>query len=70
VRDATAVGAALLAGLEIGTWSSWDDIAATWRPTRTVHPDAGYDRDGQRAQWHKAVERAKAWYGDLSALNF
>jgi len=70
VRDATAVGAALLAGLEIGMWSSWDDIAATWRPTKVVEPTEGCDRDTQRAQWHSAIDRAKGWYGDLSALNF
>lgn len=70
VRDATAVGAALLAGLEIGTWSSWDDIAATWRPTRRVEPTEGYDRDDARARWHRAIERAKAWYPELTSLDF
>ena len=70
VRDATAVGAALLAGLETGMWTSWEDIAATWRPTKVVEPTPGFDRDGQRAQWHRAIERAKGWYGDLSALDF
>ena len=61
VRDATAVGAALLAGLEIGMWSSWDDIAATWRPTRSSSRRADFDRDGQRAQWapgHRPGARA------------
>ncbi|MFN8053645.1 MAG: FGGY-family carbohydrate kinase [Acidimicrobiales bacterium] len=70
VRDATAVGAALLAGLEIGMWDSWADIAATWRPTSVVEPRADVDRDAQRAQWARAVERAKGWYPELSALDF
>ena len=38
VREATTLGAAFLAGLAIGTWSGWDDIAATWRPRSTVEP--------------------------------
>src|SRR6185503_9528954 len=36
VVEATARGAALLAGLADGTWASWDDVAALWRPERTV----------------------------------
>lgn len=70
VRDATAVGAALLAGLEVGTWSSWDDIAATWRPTTTVEPEPAFDRDGARGVWVRAVERSRAWYPELSGLDF
>ena len=38
VKEATTLGAAFLAGLAVGTWSGWDDIAATWRPRRTVEP--------------------------------
>jgi glycerol kinase len=47
----------------------WDDIAATWRADQGRRSDAeGYDRDGQRAQWHAAIDRAAGWYGELSAL--
>ncbi len=70
VRDATAVGAALLAGLETGMWSSWGEIADTWRPTQVVGPSGSFDRDTARAQWARAVDRAKGWHGDLSALDF
>lgn len=70
VRDATAVGAALLAGLEIGTWTTWDEIADTWRPTRVVEPDADFDRDASRGQWKRAIERSKGWYAELTALDF
>ena len=31
-REATTLGAAFLAGLAVGTWAGWDDIAATWCP--------------------------------------
>ncbi len=66
VPEATTLGAAYLAGLEVGTWGGWDDIAAAWAPERTVEPGAPLDR----AQWASAVERARGWFGDLSALDF
>jgi glycerol kinase len=66
VKEATSLGAAFLAGLELGTWSSWDDIAATWQPSRVVEPVGSFDR----AEWDRAVERVGGWFGDLSALDF
>jgi glycerol kinase len=64
--EATTVGAAHLAGLEVGSWSSFDDIAAAWRPHQVVEPGEPLDRD----QWARAVERASGWIPDLSALDF
>ncbi|MDZ7733992.1 MAG: FGGY family carbohydrate kinase [Acidimicrobiia bacterium] len=34
VTEATTLGAALLAGLATDAWGGWDDVAATWRPSR------------------------------------
>ncbi len=70
VRDATALGAAFLAGLAIGTWPDWNAIAATWRPTRIVEPRPDFDRAAARKQWASAIERARGWYADLSGLDF
>jgi len=66
VSEATALGAGFLAGLAVGTWGSWDDIAATWSPARLVEPGEPTDRE----RWSDAVRRAGHWYGDLSALDF
>ncbi len=59
VGETTALGAAFLAGLGTGVWSSLAEIAATWRLDRRFEPgardDAGY------ARWQRAVERAKGW---------
>lgn len=66
VVEATTLGAAFLAGLEIGTWGGWDDIAATWQPTDQVDPGEPLDRE----KWAKALDRAKAWYPELSSLDF
>jgi glycerol kinase len=64
--EATTRGAGFLAGLATGTWSSDDDIAATWRPARTVEPGAPTDR----ARWQEACRRAGAWFPELSSLDF
>ena len=66
VTEATALGAGFLAGLAVGTWNSWDEIAATWQPAHAVEPGPATDRD----RWREAVSRASEWYGDLSALDF
>jgi glycerol kinase len=66
LTEATTLGAAYLAGLAVGVWGSLDDIADAWRPRVTVEPTAQLDRE----QWARAVERAKGWIPDLSALDF
>ncbi|WP_334142531.1 FGGY family carbohydrate kinase [Rhabdothermincola sp.] len=66
VVEATTLGAALLAGLSTGAWGSWDDVAGTWQPREVVEPAGTLDRD----RWREAVERAKGWHADLSALDF
>lgn len=66
VLEATALGAAFLAGLAVGTWSNWDDIAATWKPVHTVEPNG----DAHRERWAVAIERASGWHGDLSNFDF
>lgn len=66
VVEATTLGAGLLAGLAIGTWGSWDDLAATWSPAARVEPVGPANRE----RWASAVERAAGWIGDLSSLDF
>jgi glycerol kinase len=66
IPEATTLGAAFLAGLAVGTWAGFDDIAAAWRPSRIVTPARVLDRD----RWRAAVERARAWLPELSALDF
>lgn len=66
VLEATTLGAAFLAGLAVGTWSSLVEAASTWRPATVVDPQ----RETDRAQWQEAVKRASAWIPDLSALEF
>ncbi|HEX4979284.1 MAG TPA: FGGY-family carbohydrate kinase [Acidimicrobiales bacterium] len=64
--EATTLGAAYLAGLATGVWESEDAIAAKWSPRRVVEPARVADRD----RWRAAVERARSWIPDLTALDF
>ncbi len=62
VTETTALGAAYLAGLATGFWSSQDEIARQWAIEKTFEPRMPTDqRDTLYAGWKRAVERAKAW---------
>ena len=60
--ETTALGAAFLAGLGAGVWSSTDDLRETWALDRRFEPAADRGRaDAAHEKWRDAVERAKAW---------
>jgi glycerol kinase len=59
VAETTALGAAFLAGLATGMWSSPAELAASWRLDRRFEPGA---RDEEAyAQWRRAVQRSRGW---------
>jgi glycerol kinase len=61
-RDTAAVGAALLAGLAEGVWSSVEEIAGLWQPEATFEPRAPQSVvDDRHATWRRAVERSRRW---------
>jgi glycerol kinase len=62
VHQTTALGAAYLAGLATGFWTSLDALRANWHVDRTFEPqwpeakrEAGYHG------WRRAVDRSRAW---------
>jgi glycerol kinase len=62
VTETTALGAAYLAGLAVGFWSSAAEIAGQWRVERRFEPSmARPDAERLRARWREAVSRAKHW---------
>jgi len=63
IVDTTGLGAAFLAGLGTGVWSSQQEIAATWALERRFEPAQGTRKaaDAAYGQWLKAVERSKGW---------
>jgi glycerol kinase len=64
--EATAAGAGLLAELGTGARVDLESAADGWEPTATIEPAGPARRD----EWHAAVDRAKAWYPDLTAIDF
>lgn len=63
--ETTALGAAYLAGLGTGVWSSPDEITAKWRAAATFEPSKSRDEaDSLYEGWKKALERSKAWKDD------
>ena len=62
VRETTALGAAYLAGLAEGVWSSTDEVAGLWREEATFTPRAPQSVvDSRHATWRRAVERSRRW---------
>ncbi|WP_017622297.1 FGGY family carbohydrate kinase, partial [Nocardiopsis chromatogenes] len=59
VQETTALGAAFLAGLGTGVWSSTDELERTWNLDRRFEP--GERDDAQYRRWRTAVERSKGW---------
>jgi glycerol kinase len=64
VTETTALGAAYLAGLAVGFWSSLAEVSANWQVGRRFEPGMGRDEAaGRMRSWARAVERAKGWAG-------
>ncbi len=67
--EATTLGAAFLAGVSVGMWSSLAEAAALVAPLQVVEPTET-NTSAVRAQWHEAISRSRGWIPELSALDF
>ena len=56
VTETTALGAAYLAGLAVGYWSSLEEIKAQWQVERVFRP-SGADMAPAKAAWADAINR-------------
>ena len=61
VLETTGLGAAFLAGLGCGTWSSTEELASTWRAGRRFDPQERSPEATTYATWRRAVDRSKGW---------
>jgi glycerol kinase len=60
--EATAMGAAYLAGLAVGYWPDRTAISRQWQVGRTFKPQISpVQREEKRAAWHKALQRSLDW---------
>ena len=62
--ESTALGAATVAGLAEGVWSSLGELAALWQPERTFVPQLAPElADATYAVWRRVVEKSMGWAG-------
>jgi glycerol kinase len=61
MTESTALGAAFLAGLGAGVWSSVDELRSSWQLDREFSPREGERDSAAHAQWGRAVERSRGW---------
>ncbi len=59
--EATAFGAAWLAGLATGVWESEEEVAALWSAGATFSPDADADTGDRRRRWSAAVAAVRGF---------
>ena len=60
--ETTAMGAAYLAGLAVGFWSSPDAVAQNWLVEQSFEPKrSAKEVQALLTEWNRAVERSKAW---------
>jgi glycerol kinase len=62
ITETTVLGAAFLAGLGAGVWSSLDELSGVWQLDRRFEPRMD-DRERERliTGWRAAVERSGGW---------
>jgi glycerol kinase len=65
VKETTALGAAYLAGIAEGVWSSPAEAAASWAEEAAYEPALpSAEVEARRVGWLRAVERSRGWARD------
>lgn len=59
--EVTAIGAAYLAGLGIGYWTSVEDIQQQWEINKIFEPETEFQAEELKKGWFRAVKGVKAW---------
>lgn len=67
MKEVTALGAAVMAGLAVGVWKSLEEVEFKQKESAALtayfSPNTGtYQRDKGLKQWHRAIEKAKGWH--------
>ena len=63
--ETTAMGAAYLAGLAVGYWSSKEEVLQNWAIDQTFKPEITEEERSKRIRgWEKAVKYAYGWARD------
>ncbi|MGD0749325.1 MAG: FGGY-family carbohydrate kinase, partial [Acidimicrobiales bacterium] len=60
--ESTALGAATVAGLAEGVWSSLDELTALWQAETVFEPQLPAElTDAVHESWRRAVEKSRGW---------
>jgi glycerol kinase len=71
VTECTTLGAAYMAGMELGIWRDEHEVADAWRPKHVVEPRiTDSARTTSRDRWIAARERARETVPELSTVQF
>jgi glycerol kinase len=63
MRETTALGAAIAAGLAVGVWASFDDVQHVNTEGSTIFKPLISEKESAArfSRWEKAVEMSKGW---------
>ncbi len=62
MTETTALGAAYLAGLALGTWSDFDQVRQKWQEDRRFEPSmSASERERIKERWVEAISRSRGW---------
>lgn len=63
MRETTALGAAIAAGLAVGIWESFEDLREINTEGRTIFKPQlkKEDSEARFSRWQKAVQMSKGW---------
>ena len=62
IAESAALGAAYLAGIAEGIWSSPTDAAGQWRASASFEPTLGAEEvTRRREEWSRAIDRSRGW---------
>jgi len=58
--ETTALGAAMMAGLGVGVWSGFQDLASSWQESKRFNPDHTLENytNALKKKWKEAVKKA------------
>lgn len=63
IKETTALGASMLAGLSINLWKNFEELKEIWKEEKIFSPsrEETLKAESLYANWKKAVERARGW---------
>jgi glycerol kinase len=69
MRETTALGSAIAAGMAVGVWKSFDDLSAINEKGRTQFTSqiSSKKREKMYSGWQEAVKRSFGWAGTENA---